>query len=117
MRMSPRRSPRLFRTILSPVLVGLQALVIASCEPVHPTNPLSPDDNADGMLNAYHRAASVTIAVADSSLTPGQQVKATAEVRDQDGLVVSWAPVTWSTYHPLVSVSSEGLITAGPTAG
>ena len=90
-----RKSPRSFRTVLSPVLVGLQALVIASCEPSRLAGPLSAEDsNASGMLNSYHRAESVTISLADSSLTPEQLVQATDEVRDQDGLVVPWATVS-----------------------
>ena len=112
-----RKSPRSFRTILSPVLIGLQALVIASCEPARLAGPTA-DDSANGMLNQYHRAESVTIAVTDSSLSPGQEVKATAEVRDQDGLVVPWAPVTWSaSSESIVTVSTEGLITAGTQSG
>ncbi|HKH93995.1 MAG TPA: Ig-like domain-containing protein [Gemmatimonadaceae bacterium] len=113
-----RKSPPSFRTILSPVLIGLQALVIASCEPARLAGPAADDASANGMLNQYHRAESVTIAVTDSSLASGQQVKATAEVRDQDGLVVPWAPVTWSaSSEPIVTVSSEGLITAGTGTG
>lgn len=109
-----RMSPRSFRTVLSPVLVGLQALVIASCEPARMAGPLSAEDaKASGMLNSYHRASSVTISLADSSLTPGQLVQGTAEVRDQDDLVVPWAPVTWSLSSDLLAtVSSTGLITA-----
>ena len=113
-----RQSPRWFRTILSPVLVGLQALVIASCEPARLAGPLSADESANGMLNQYHRAEQVTIAVTDSSLAPGQQIQATAEVRDQDGLVVPWAPVVWSApSESVVTVSSEGLLTAGTSSG
>ena len=108
-----RMFPRSFRTILTPALIGLQALVIASCEPAHLGSPLTPDEKASGMLNAYHRAASVTIALSDSSLAPGQQVQATAEVRDQDGLVVPWAPITWSVDSDAVAaISAEGMITA-----
>ena len=112
-----RMFPRSFRTIITPALIGLQALVIASCEPARMGSPLSADDaKASGMLNAYHRAASITIALADSSLAPGQQVQATAEVRDQDGLVVPWAPVTWSVDSDLAAaISAEGMITARTT--
>ena len=65
------------------------------------------------MLNQYHYAKSVTINLPDSTLIPGRQMQVSAEVRDQDGLVVSWAPVTWSTDGSgIVSISSTGLITA-----
>jgi hypothetical protein len=70
------------------------------------------------MLNQYHYAKTVTLTLPDSTLVPGRQVQATAEVRDQDGLVVSWAPVTWSTDGSgIISVSSTGLITAGDKTG
>ena len=70
------------------------------------------------MLNQYHYAKTVTITLPDSTLVPGRKVQASAEVRDQDGLVVSWAPVTWSTGDSeIVTISSEGLITGGDKIG
>ena len=70
------------------------------------------------MLNQYHYAKTVTITLPDSTLVPGRKVQATAEVRDQDGLVVSWAPVTWSAGDSeIVSISSDGLITGGDKIG
>ena len=70
------------------------------------------------MLNQYHYAKSVILTLPDSTLVPGRQVQASAEVYDQDGLVVSWAPVTWSTDGSgIVSISSNGLITAGENVG
>ena len=65
------------------------------------------------MLNQYHYAKTVTIALPDSTLIPGREMRASAEVRDQDGLVVSWAPVAWSTDGSgIVRISGDGLITA-----
>ena len=114
-----RLPQRTLRRASAPALIALQALILASCESGGPFQPqLSPEAGASNMLNQYHYAKSVTISIPDTTLVPGRQVQATAEVRDQDGLVVSWAPVTWSVAgEGIATISSNGLITAGETLG
>ena len=112
----PQRS---LRRVSAPALLALQAILLASCDSRGPLEPkLGADAAASTMLNQYHYAKTVTITLPDSTLVPGRKVQATAEVRDQDGLVVSWAPVTWSAGDSeIVSISSDGLITGGDKIG
>lgn len=106
----PQRS---LRRVSALALIALHPLVLASCDASRLAQPLDSETGASQMLNQYHYAKTVTIALPDSTLIPGRQMQVRAEVRDQDGLVVSWAPVTWSTDGSgIVSISSDGLITA-----
>lgn len=108
-----RQPQRTFRTCAS-VLVALQAFALVSCEPARSTDPLSGDDLTGSALRGGRRAFDIAISASDSSLAPGQQVQATAVVKDQRGSVIPTASVTWSVAsHDVVEVSSSGLITGG----
>src|SRR5687768_13253270 len=112
-----RPPQRTLRRVRALALIALQPFMLASCEG-GPTQSLDSEAGASTMLNQYHYAKTVTITLPDSTLLPGRKVQLSAEVRDQDGLVVSWAPVTWSTGDSeIVTVSSSGLITAGDKIG
>ena len=106
-----RQPQRTIRTCAS-VLVALQAFALISCEPARSTDPLSGDDLTASALRGGHRITDVAISASDSSLAPGQQVQATALVKDQRGSVITTAPITWSVAsHDVAEVSSSGLIT------
>jgi len=106
-----RQPQRTIRTCAS-VLVALQAFALVSCETARSTDPLSSDDLTAATLRGGHRAFDVAISASDSSLTPGQEVQATAVVKDQRGNVITTSPVTWSVAsHDVAEVSSTGLIT------
>jgi hypothetical protein len=116
-----RQTQRTFRSVLSPVLVGLQALALASCEPTQPLLVQPPSasrgeqPNAKASQNGVHF---ITIATTDSSLAKGQQVQATAVARQADGTPMTQANVAWSISPTTVATISEtGLITGGSTAG
>ncbi len=112
---------RTIRTIVPPVLVGLQALVLASCEPVQPilTQPsFSADSTRPSAYTSIYGVHYITITTTDSSLTTGQKVQATGIPRDYYGNPITQAPVTWSISPTTVAtISSTGLITGGSTSG
>jgi len=113
---------RTIRTIVPPVLVGLQALVLASCEPAQPLlvqQPgLSPDSTRLSAYTSQYGVHYITITTPDSSLTTGQQVQAKAIPRDYYGNAITQAPVTWSISPTNVAtISTTGLITGGSTSG
>jgi hypothetical protein len=113
---------RTIRTIVPPVLVGLQALVLISCEPINPLAVQQPSMSADSLRpSAYtsiYGVHFVTITTTDSSLVTGQQVQATGIPRDYYGNPIMQAPVTWSISPTNVAtISATGLITGGSTSG
>jgi len=113
---------RTIRTIVPPVLVGLQALVLISCEPINPLAVQQPSMSADSLRpSAYtsiYGVHYVTITTTDSSLVTGQQVQATGIPRDYYGNPIMQAPVTWSISPTNVAtISATGLITGGSTSG
>jgi len=109
----PQRS---YRTI-APVLFGLQALLLISCEASSTLDPLS----ADGLTASEQRgrhAATLALSAPDSSLGPGQQVQLKATVKDQRGNLIRKADIAWSAASKdIADVSSVGLVTAGTTSG
>jgi len=109
----PQRS---YRTI-APVLFGLQALLVISCEASSTLDPLS----ADGLTASEQRgrhAATLALSAPDSSLGPGQQVQLKATVKDQRGNLIRKADIAWSAASKdIADVSSVGLVTAGTTSG
>jgi hypothetical protein len=113
---------RTIRTIVPPVLVGLQALMLTSCEPVQPLLVQQPSFSPDSLRpSAYvsvYGVHYITITTPDSSLTTGQQVQATGIPRLYSGDPVMQAPVTWSISPTNVAtISATGLITGGSTSG
>jgi hypothetical protein len=113
---------RTIRTIVPPVLVGLQALVLASCEPVQPLLVQQPAFSADSLnpsrYTSQYGVHYITITTTDSSLTTGQTAQATGIPRDYYGNPIMQAPVTWSISPTNVAtISSTGLITGGSTSG
>src|SRR5689334_8210610 len=60
--------------------------------------------------------ATITVTLAASTTTPGQQVQATAAGATQNGTAVTLSNVSWTTTQPSVAtVNSAGLVTAvGP---
>ena len=113
---------RTIRTIVPPVLVGLQAMVLASCEPVQPLLVQKPAFSADSLdpskYTSIYGVHYITITTTDSSLTTGQQVQATGIPRDYYGNPIMQAPVTWSISPTNVAtISTTGLITGGSTSG
>ena len=111
----PQRSYRL----IAPMFLGLQALALTSCEPASTTDPLSADGlTASEQRGGRRHAASIALSAPDSSLTPGQQVQATAVVKDQRGNVIANAPVTWKVdSREIATVSATGLVTADTSTG
>ena len=110
----PQRSYRL----IAPVIVGLQALVLVSCEAGRALDPLSADDLTASAQRNGRRAFALTLSAPDSSLTPNQQVQATAVVKDSRGRVISASRVAWAAAsHDIADVSSSGLVTAGSETG
>ena len=110
----PQRS---YRNI-APVLFGLQALLLISCEASRTLDPLSADGLTASEQRNGRRAASIAISAPDSALAPGQRVQASAVVKDQRGNVIQKAAVAWSTAsHEIVNISSTGLLTGGTTDG
>jgi hypothetical protein len=106
-----RQPQRTIRTRAS-VLVALQALALVSCETARSTDPLSGDDVTAAAQRGGRRAADIALSASDSSLTSGQQVQASAVVKDQRGTVITTSPVTWSVAsHDVAEVSATGLIT------
>jgi hypothetical protein len=112
---------RTIRTIVPPVLVGLQALVLISCEPVQPIlmqPSFSADSTRPSAYTSIYGVHYLTITTTDSSLTTGQKVQATAIPRDYYGNPILQAPVTWAISPTTVAtISSTGLITGGSTSG
>jgi hypothetical protein len=110
----PQRSYRL----IAPVFVGLQALVLMSCEASRTLDPLSADDLTPSAQRNGRRAFALTISAPDSSLTPNQQVQATAVVKDNRGRVISASRVAWAVdSDEIAAVSSTGLVTGGNETG
>jgi len=110
----PQRSYR----AIAPVLFGLQAFLLVSCESSSALDPLSADGLAANAQRNGHRASSIELSVPDSSLTAGQEVQATAVVIDKRGHVVRNATVTWATAsHDVANVSSTGVVTGGTAMG
>jgi hypothetical protein len=113
---------RTIRSIVPAALVGLQALVLASCEPVQPLlvqkPSFSPDSTSPSGYTSIYGVHYITITTTDSSLTTGQTVQATAVPRDYYGNPITQAPVTWSISPTTVAtISSTGVITGGSTSG
>jgi hypothetical protein len=113
---------RTIRKIVPPVLVGLQAMVLASCEPVQPLLVQQPSFSADSLdpsrYTSQYGVHYITITTTDSTLTTGQQVQATGIPRDYYGNPLMQAPVSWSISPTNVAtISSTGLITGGSTSG
>ena len=113
---------RTIRTIVPPVLVGLQAMVLASCEPAKPLTVQQPSFSADSLdpsrYTSQYGVHYITITTPDSTLTTGQQVQATGIPRDYYGNPIMQAPVTWSISPTNVAtISATGLITGGSTSG
>lgn len=68
---------------------------------------------ADSTVVVPAPVASVTVALASSSLNPGQTTQATATTKDSSGKVLTGRAVTWSSNNgPVATVSSAGLVTA-----
>src|SRR3954469_18788820 len=102
----PQRS---YRTI-APVLFGFQALLLISCESASTLDPLSADGLTATEQRNGRRASNIALSARDSSLAPGQQVQASAVVKDQRGNVIPNATVAWSTAsHSVADVSPTGL--------
>ena len=110
----PQRSYRL----IAPVIVGLQALVLVSCEASRALDPLSADDLTASAQRNGRRAFALTLSAPDSSLTPNQQVQATAVVKDNRGRVITASRVAWAAAsEEIAAVSSTGLVTGGNEDG
>jgi len=110
----PQRSYR----FIAPVFVGLQALVLMSCEASRTLDPLSADDLTPSAQRNGRRAFALTLSAPDSSLTPNQQVQATAVVKDNRGRVISASRVAWAVASDeIAAVSSTGLVTGGNETG
>jgi hypothetical protein len=110
----PQRSYR----IITPVLVGLQALLLVSCESSSLLDPLSADGLTANAQRNGRRGTSIELSAPDSSLAPGQQVQARAVVKDSHGNVIRNEAVTWTTAsHTVVDVSTSGVLTGGTTTG
>ena len=110
----PQRSYR----IITPVLVGLQALLLVSCESSSLLDPLSADGLTANAQRNGRRGTSIELSAPDSSLAPGQQVQARAVVKDSHGNVIRNETVTWTTAsHTVVDVSTSGVLTGGTTTG
>jgi hypothetical protein len=112
---------RTIRTIVPPVLVGLQALVLASCEPAQQLGVqpgFSPDSTQPRLTLTGSQV--LTISAPDSSLTPGQQVQVLFDAHDPASGGVRLAPnIVWSISSPanVATIGTKGLITAGTTSG
>jgi hypothetical protein len=112
---------RTIRTIVPPVLVGLQALVLASCEPVQPLLVQQPGFSPDSTKPNYVLTGSavLTISASDSSLTPGQQVQVKFVAHDPVSGGLRTSPVIKWSVSPtnMATISSTGLVTGGSTSG
>jgi hypothetical protein len=109
---------RTIRTIVPPVLVGLQALVLASCEPVQPTQPgFSADSTRPNFILTGSDVLSIS--APDSSLTPGQQVQVNFIAHDPTSGGQRFAPnIVWASSNTSVAtISSTGLVKAGSGSG
>src|SRR5215203_163599 len=112
-----RPSQRSYR-LIAPVFVGLQTLVLVSCEASRALDPLSADDLTASAQRTGGRAVALTLSAPDSSLTPNQQVQATAVVQDNRGRVISASRVAWAAASQEIAVvSPTGLITGGSETG
>ena len=112
------RNPRRSYRIVTPVLAGLQALLLVSCEASRTLDPFSADDLTSSAIRNNHRAHDIIISASDSSLAPGQHVQATASVKDARGRDVPNASITWvAASQEVASVSGSGEITGGSEAG
>ncbi|HEX7979407.1 MAG TPA: Ig-like domain-containing protein, partial [Gemmatimonadaceae bacterium] len=112
---------RTIRTLVPPVLVGLQAVMLASCEPVQPLlvqKPFSPDSLNPSAYVSQYGVHWIQLSMPDSSLTTGQQVQVTGIPRDIPGNAIMQAPITWSiTPTNVATISPTGLVTGGSTSG
>src|SRR5689334_17911803 len=112
------RPPQRTHRIIAPVILGLQAFLLMSCESGGVTDPLSADGLTPNNLRNGRRVAVIELSARDSSLAPGQQVQARAVVKDPHGNVIRNVSVSWATEaHYIVNVSATGLLTGGMTAG
>src|SRR5689334_24106833 len=105
---------RTIRTIVPPVLVGLQALVLASCDATQPTRPgFSADSTRPNFV--LTGSAVLSISAPDSSLTPGQKVQVSFVAHDPPSGGLRTSPnIQWSTSNSsIATISSTGLVTAG----
>jgi hypothetical protein len=110
----PQRSYR----IIAPVLLGLQAFLLMSCESSSPLDPLSPEGFTPNGLRSGRRVGSIELSTPDSSLAPGQAVQATALLKDPHGNVIRNLSVAWTTgSHNIVDVTEAGVLTGGTTLG
>ena len=109
---------RTIRTIVPPVLVGLQALVLVSCEPAKSTQPgFSADDTRPNYT--LTGAEVLTISAPDSSLSFGQQVQVNFVAHDPASGGIRYSPtIKWSVSPTnIATISSTGLVTASSTSG
>ena len=109
---------RTIRTIVPPVLVGLQAMVLASCEPTQTTRPgFSADSTRPNFV--LTGSAVLSISAPDSSLTPGQKVQVSFVAHDPPSGGLRTSPnIQWSTSNSsIATISSTGLVTAGSVNG
>ena len=110
----PQRSYRL----VAPVLFGLQALLLISCEASSTLDPLSADDLTASAQKSGRHATTLALTAPDSSIAPGQQVQLSAAVKDQRGNLIRKAAIAWSAASKdIADVSSTGLVTGGTTSG
>jgi hypothetical protein len=114
-----RLIPTAIRRIVPPVLVGLQALTLVSCEPVSPLAVQQPGFSPDSTrITTTTGVRTITISAPDSSLTPGQQVQTAFVARDAGGTLRPTANLTWSVSPAgVATISSTGLVTAGSASG
>jgi Bacterial Ig-like domain (group 2) len=118
---SMRHSRSSIRSALTPLVVGVQALVLISCEPAQPLAVQRPTLSLDSTSSLFRSpeivTRSIALSIRDSSLVKGQTAQASAIPRASSGQPNS-APVTWSIAPAgIATISSTGLVTAGQTAG
>ncbi|MEO6525082.1 MAG: hypothetical protein ABIP93_00490 [Gemmatimonadaceae bacterium] len=109
-------------SILRPVLVGLQLLALAACEPVQPLLVENPQFSADGTRPlgyvSQYNVHFITITTTDSSLVTGQETQASGMARTESGQEVPEAPIAWSISPvEVATISPSGVITGGSTSG
>ena len=94
------KRPRMIRLTRGSRLLAIAPLALAGCGDV--TEPPAP------------RPAAVAVTPFHAEIPAlGQTVQLTADVRDQDGRVMTGAPLTWSSSTAAVaSVDASGLVTA-----
>lgn len=90
----------LFRARSLPLLAA-GIIVLGSCD----ESPTEPTSSSPGVV-------SVSVTALQHTVSPGQTVQLTAQVLDEDGLVLPGEPVKWSSSSPSVAtVDPAGLVT------